>query len=572
MLEVVLYNSVQHVQALIQQGRLAVSSSLEDSPDTLRIRGEEGRTVELSLEAIAEQQTTTLRVHNLGQSIVLPGGKRIAVGMTRELQLPVRFWVGRTMVHVRASDCVRPHDETLLSFPRLENDAQNYATVMKKLGGAPAAHTLANWFDALGRLQQSVAGSDEFFAKAAFSLFDPGGLDVGMVLLQEQGEWRIAASYVAHPDAAMIFRRTILDRVIAERRTLFHDARSIAEGNYEQCGEFVVAAPIFGERGEVLGVMYGARFDHEQNHRRGIRPLEAQFVQAVSDAVSAALTRISKETEAARIRARMEQVFSPKISRELERNPRLLEGDQREVTVLFGDIRGFTTLSEQLSPRESYTLLGDAMDRFTNIIMRQEGVIIDYYGDGLAAFWNAPFKQPDHARLACEAAFAMQRELADLSADWIGLTGRNLRMGIGIHTGLALVGNAGSFARIKYGPRGNTVNLAARVENATKQVGLPILITHSTMLALRETLPTRRVFRQKLAGFETAVDLYQPLSGNLVNSTEAYRTSLNQAIELYETGDFARAGELLEALQLNGVEDAALDHLLRRIREQVSAS
>jgi len=156
----------------------------------------------------------------------------------------------------------------------------------------------------------------------------------------------------------MAYRRTILDRVVAERQTLFHDARAIAERVPETCSGFVVAAPVVGVSGEVVAVVYGSRFDHENNNRRGIRPLEAQFTQAVAETVSAGLSRLERESEVIRLKSRLELAFSPSVVRELEQNPNLLEGDQREVTILFCDLRGFTPLSERLSPRESYALIG----------------------------------------------------------------------------------------------------------------------------------------------------------------------------------------------------------------------
>jgi len=505
-LEVTLYNAVQHLQMPLAEPRLVLGTG-----EGVRIEREVVDNIHVDLEPATRDGRDVVRVINRGQSIVLPGGKRILPGMSRELELPAEFWVGRTLAYVQSSDRPQPHDSTLTSFPRMDNDPLRFASLMKKLGGAPSSHTLAYWFDALGRLQRSPAGSQEFFSAAAYSIFDPGGLDVGMIVLREASGWRIAASYVSHPDPAMTFRRTILGRVVAQRQTLFHDARAIAEAFDTQCGGFVVASPIFDDAGQVIAAVYGARFDHENNNRRGIRPLEAQFVQAVADTVSAGLTRLDRESELVRLKSRLELAFSPTVARELERNPRLLEGVEREVTILFCDLRGFTPLGERLSPRESYALLGDVMDRFTHDVMRFDGVLIDYFGDGLAAFWNAPLLQDDHALLACRAAFSMCDALPELSDDWFSVTGRHLRLGIGIHTGVSLVGNAGSRSRIKYGPRGTAVNLASRVQSASKQLELPVVITQTTAQRLQGKLPTRQVARLKLEGFAEPVELYQPL-------------------------------------------------------------
>lgn len=477
--------------------------------DGLPLAGEPIGTIHATLETTLCDGDDRLIVANRGQSIVLPGGQRILPGMSRELELPAEFWVGRTNVYVQRGDVVQPHDRALTMFPRLDNDPARFASLLKKLGGAPSSRTLAYWFDALGRLQRSPAGTQEFFAAAAYALFDPGGLDSALVLLREGNAWRIGASYVSRPHPAMAFRRTILDRVVNEKQTFFHDARAIAGIAGECPSGFAVASPVCNAAGEVVAVIYGSRYDHANNNRRGIRPLEAQFVQAVADAVSAGLARLERESQVVRLTSRLELAFSPAVARELERNPRLLEADQREVTILFADLRGFTSLSEQLSPRESYALLGDVMDRLTHEVMKTGGVLIDYFGDGLAAFWNAPLPQMDHALLACQAALGMCSALPEISDDWLPVTGRHLRMGVGIHTATTLVGNAGSHSRIKYGPRGCAMNLASRVQTATKQLGVPILLTRSTAERLRGKLEVQPLAPLKLEGFAEPVELFQ---------------------------------------------------------------
>lgn len=567
MLEVILYHPLQHVQMTLAGGCLTLGGELG-----LSVASEPNATIDATLEAVNQEKGRCVHVTNRGQSLVVPGGKRILPGMSRDLALPSQFWLGRTIVYVQPSDEEQPHDAALLPFPRMENDPLTFANVMKKLGGAPSSHTLAYWFDALSRLQRSPAGSQEFFSAAAYAVFDPGGLDVGMVLLRDGANWQIAGSYVSHPDPAMSFRRTVLDRMMEQRHTVFHDARHIAEIDSEPCSGFVVASPIFNEQQEIVGAVYGARFDHSNNQRRGVRPLEAQFIQAVADAVSAGLNRARRETEVVRLRTQLEQVFSPAVAGELERNPKLLDGDQREVTVLFCDLRGFTSLAERLAPRESYALLGDMMDRLTHEITRCEGVVIDYFGDGLAAFWNAPFSQDDHALLACQAAFAMCEALPEVSGDWLTVTGRQLQLGIGIHTGMALVGNAGSRLRIKYGPRGSTVNLASRVQAATKQLRLPILVTKATAQQLTGKLPTRRVARVNLDGVEEPVELHQPLSREQQVTYRPYADVLADAITSFEQGDHHRAREFVQLLRLRGVDDSVVDYLARQLRSLETVS
>lgn len=209
-----------------------------------------------------------------------------------------------------------------------------------------------------------------------------------------------------------------------------------------------------------------------------------------------------------RLRALFEQFASPEVARELERDPTLLEGREREVTVLIADLRGYTTIAERLGPLRSHQLLQAVMDRLTDRVIEHGGVIIDYSGDGLLAMWNAPIEQADNAARACRAAIAMQGEMPGLNGVWSVQIGRELGLGIGVHSGIAEVGNAGSARRLKYGPRGHSVNLAARVEGATKQVGVPVLITGATRAKLPVDVPCRRAGTVRMVGVTEPVELY----------------------------------------------------------------
>ena len=142
------------------------------------------------------------------------------------------------------------------------------------------------------------------------------------------------------------------------------------------------------------------------------------------------------------------------------------------MTVLFADIRGFSAVSGRIPPRLACELIRDIMEHLTAHIMESAGVVVDYVGDGLLAMWNAPAEQPDHAVRACRAALAMRGGLPELNRRWEGRLGKAIGLGIGINSGAALVGNTGSRQKFKYGPLGHTVNLASRVEGATKHLGV----------------------------------------------------------------------------------------------------
>jgi len=180
--------------------------------------------------------------------------------------------------------------------------------------------------------------------------------------------------------------------------------------------------------------------------------------------------------------------------------------DEREVTMLFADLRNSTALSTALDPNETYELMSQVTECLTAAVIEHDGLIIDYYGDGLAAMWNAPADQSDHAELACRAALRMLQSLPEISADWAHVIETELQLGIGVHTGMAHVGNTGSRHRTKYGPRGTNVNLTSRIEAATKQLGIPLLVTKATASRLSNCIVVHRVCRAQMPGFDEPID------------------------------------------------------------------
>lgn len=168
-----------------------------------------------------------------------------------------------------------------------------------------------------------------------------------------------------------------------------------------------------------------------------------------------------------------------------------LEGDRRTLTVLFSDIRSFTTLTERYAqdPLGLTRLLNRYFTGMTDEILGRQGTIDKYIGDAIMAFWNAPLDDPDHARHACEAALAMRRRLAALNTELAaeaaeaGTDFTPLRNGFGIQTGLAFVGNLGSEQRFNYSVIGDAVNVAARLESSSKEYGFAIIVGEATRKA-----------------------------------------------------------------------------------------
>ena len=185
------------------------------------------------------------------------------------------------------------------------------------------------------------------------------------------------------------------------------------------------------------------------------------------------------------IRGAFGKFLSPLILDRLERDPSLLklEGESREITAFFSDIRGFTTISEQLSPPQVTTLLNQYFTPMTRIVVDHKGLVDKYMGDGLAAMWNAPVDVLDHPRQAARAALAMLKSLEKLNEGWRADKSMKLpkiKIGIGLHTAEARVGNFGSEDHLEYSMLGDMVNLTSRLESLTKQYSVPIIMSADT--------------------------------------------------------------------------------------------
>lgn len=181
-------------------------------------------------------------------------------------------------------------------------------------------------------------------------------------------------------------------------------------------------------------------------------------------------------------RQRLQRYFSPGVGELLEQreDDRLGEGKDCELTILFVDIRGFTSLSERLTSREVVEILNIYHAHMVEVVFRHGGTLDKYLGDGLIAYFNAPVGQPDHAIRAVSCALDMRKELREVNA-WLEERGRDpIGIGIGVHTGSAVVGDIGAPHRREFTAIGSAVNIASRLEGMTKEVGRPIVVSEET--------------------------------------------------------------------------------------------
>ncbi len=160
-----------------------------------------------------------------------------------------------------------------------------------------------------------------------------------------------------------------------------------------------------------------------------------------------------------------------------------LSGENRVLTLLFCDVRGFTKIAEGLAPEKLVELLNRYLGEMTDVVFSTEGTLDKYIGDALMAFWGAPIEQPDHAARACRAALAMRARLAELRPLWHERGFPPVEAGIGIHSGEVIIGNLGSSRRLSYTAVGDSVNVASRLEGLTRLYNVPIVVSEETMRA-----------------------------------------------------------------------------------------
>jgi adenylate cyclase len=184
-----------------------------------------------------------------------------------------------------------------------------------------------------------------------------------------------------------------------------------------------------------------------------------------------------------------------------------ISGDRRRISVLFCDIRGFSTISENLPPETTVKFLNDYFETMVDVVFRNQGTLDKFIGDGIMVIFGAPQDDPYQEEHALRAAIEMQQELEALRKKW-GPQGIELRIGIGIHSGPAVVGNIGSSRRMEYTAIGDTVNVASRLEAATKELGVGILVSEYTYHAARGSFRFREIGAMHVRGRSEAVRTY----------------------------------------------------------------
>ncbi|MBV9235040.1 MAG: adenylate/guanylate cyclase domain-containing protein, partial [Xanthobacteraceae bacterium] len=306
--------------------------------------------------------------------------------------------------------------------------------------------------------------------------------------------------------------------------------------------------------------------------------LDVTFPLMSSFGVYAALVFVNyvrEQLDRQRIRSAFGQYLSPTLVEQLAQNPEklVLGGEERTMTIMFSDVRGFTTISESFKddPQGLTTLMNRLLTPTSNAIQARNGTIDKYMGDAIMAFWNAPLDDPDHEANACDAALDMLERLDELNAERkreaeaSGKPFIPIKIGIGINTGRVTVGNMGSDMRFQYTVLGDAVNLASRIEGQTKSYGVPILIGARTAEAVKDKFAVVEIDFITVKG-KTEPEVVYTVVGRKAaaqsSDFESVRTSVQQMLARYRARDWTGAIKAAEACRaangafhLEGVAD-----------------
>jgi adenylate cyclase len=219
----------------------------------------------------------------------------------------------------------------------------------------------------------------------------------------------------------------------------------------------------------------------------------------------------TEEREKRRIRGMFRKYVSSDVVDKLIQDPSILRlgGEKRELTVLFSDIRGFTTIAERLTPEDLLNQLNEYLSAMTAVVLRNGGMLDKYVGDAIMAVFGAPLELENHALAACKTALEMMEELSSLQGVWERQSKSILDIGIGINTGEMIIGNVGSTNRMDYTVIGDNVNLASRLEGANKALGTHVIISRSTFEGAKGHITVRGLGEIRIKGKENPVPIYE---------------------------------------------------------------
>ena len=309
---------------------------------------------------------------------------------------------------------------------------------------------------------------------------------------------------------------------------------------------------------------FGGSFYAYTGHNLLLDPVSPSIVGLLVYLSSSAILYLRAEAERRRVRTAFSRYLAPTIVAQLANHPERLRlgGEMREMTLLFCDIRGFTTISERFDAHGLTRFLNSFLTPMTDLILAAGGTIDKYMGDAIMAFWNAPLDEPDHGLRACRAALGMRAELVRLNDGWRkqaqsdGMAFADVHIGIGLNTGVCCVGNMGSDQRFDYSVLGDDVNLASRLEGQSKTYGVDIVIGEKTAAAAR-ALATLELDLVRVRGKTRPVHIFALVGDETVASNPTFvalKSDHDALIAAYRKKDWVTARRQLDACRAEAPE------------------
>jgi adenylate cyclase len=304
-----------------------------------------------------------------------------------------------------------------------------------------------------------------------------------------------------------------------------------------------------------IAAAFGGSWFAYARHAILVDPLYPSLAALTLYLASSLLVFLRTESERKRVRDQFGQYLAPALVERLAKDPSQLKlgGETRDMTILFCDIRDFTSISETMEAAALIRFINQFLTPMTNIITARNGTIDKYMGDAIMAFWNAPLDDPDHAPNAARATLEMLAELEKLNITWAeeakaqGKDPRKIAIGIGLNTGPCSVGNMGSDLRKSYSVIGDDVNLASRLEGQSKTYGVPIVVGESTRARL-DGFAALELDLLRVKGKQRPVRVFALLGDEKV-AGEVWFRAVSEAqaamLKAYRAGDWPRAAALL---------------------------
>lgn len=558
------------------------------------------RSLDLTLDPLGNY----LRVGNIGthEVEVAPSGEgRIAHQQVRTFvvedlkQQPIRLMIAKNIaIEVGVKGVVAEHQfpEPTLSQTSISQSVTDVAMMLRQsrmsdgyaTPTGPSSADIERILGAVSAVLEKAASSPDFFTTAAENVCKLGNFDscsyLGLDLTANQ--WQCEATWPAYDSVnneGPHFDGKALEYIWTNRKTWATPA-SFGEASVS---ERIVVTPVLSHN-SVVGALYASK----QKGMLGddvLADCEVKFVEVIRDCLTVGLERLKQEQEAAKHQVCLAQFFPPGIADRILYDETLLETREENISVLFCDIRGFSTISSAIGSIRTLEWLRDVLGELSESVIRHSGVLLEYVGDEMVAMWGAPDSQPEHADLACLAAIDMIGKLERLNQAWSDRIPDHLLpfgLTIGISTGDCVVGKKGTEYKYMWGPLGPTVNIASRVQGATKhfcpkRVGedtatiyLPpnILITEATRLALGSNMPTRHLGSIQVVNIPDPIRVHQ-LATSTAGQWNHLRENYEHALLQFESRNFLEALNTLD--NIAKIDELRSDGPTRCLRDRALA-